>query len=170
MAQPRLLSAKSLYQKHIDIVTDLFWRRDWDALLMHLQVPGVWETPDAAPERIKSHAALRDRITQKRAALEDMGVTDYHRICETAEFANAARTQIRGRHRTFVMRSGAVLLDPYLCDMPLVLTDGIWKSSGYRTSLRNGDPRAAPRPLASGTMPPGAQSPDARRDQDVTKA
>ena len=170
MAEHHVFSAKSLYQKHIDIVTVLFWRRDWEALPLHLEVPGFLQTPETAPQRIDSHADLLERVAQKRAMLDEMDVTDYHRICEAAEFTDPARTKIEGRHRTFVLQRGVVLLDPYLCEMPLVLRDGVWKSAGYRTSLRNGDFRAAPRSFAYGLMTPAGQSPVDHKDQGVTKA
>lgn len=131
--------AKGLYQGYLDVFSDLARRRDYDGMVRFVALPVLWEATDGSVRRFDSMDAFLAAIRDQREAWDEMRIHDYQRICEGASFANATKTEIEGTHRTYMLKGGMPVLTPYQSWMRLYLVDGIWKSSGQRTELRNTD-------------------------------
>lgn len=125
--------AHVIYQEHLDIVSDAVWRRSHATLAHHIDEVLDIETVDR-PHLATTRAQAIGNLVAFRRAMEGVGATAYHRVCHAAEFVGEDR--IEGCHRTYVMRGGNYVIDPYDCDMILRRRDGLWRMSDTRVARR----------------------------------
>jgi hypothetical protein len=127
--------AKAIYQDWLDMVSRQMMDGAFDALAASMVYPNRMETADgvliyATPEEMTASA------TSFRSFLQSLGATDYHRICDTAEF-DAEGTGISGEHTTYILKGGNYALRPYRNRMRLQLDGGTWKGAGLAAAVLN---------------------------------
>lgn len=131
-------SAETIYQSNLDAVTRKFFTGDLSGVGDLIAIPSNVHTSDASL-RIERMEDLLVMLNEQRESLMRLGTTEYHRICIEAAFANPPGTRIMGRHRTYVLRGGTYLMDPYLCEQTLVKEGSFWRASDIRCGLKNRD-------------------------------
>lgn len=128
--------AHDIYQAHLDVVSDLQWRGDLDAVLDHMLLPKRIETADSVAV-MENAADMRASLGSFHASMHRLGANAYHRVCLKAEFAADDSEVILGVHRTYIMRGGQYVVAPYKAEMTLRRIDGQWRSASIRSGLRN---------------------------------
>lgn len=131
------MEAIEIYQNHLDRMSARMWNNDFVGMseMMYfphrINLPGHSRVIGSAEEQQLDARAFRE-------SLGALGATAYHRVCREARFADDARRRIVGRHKTYVMRGGSYLTDPYDCEMSLVPgDDGAWLADWITVSVRN---------------------------------
>lgn len=134
-----MISARDIYQAHLDAVTARFMAGDLDPLADYLGVPGEARTSDGWI-RLETFEVLLEVLTEQRSSLRRLGATDYLRLCTSARFGDAARTCIDGTHETHILRGGSYILPPYPCEQQLRLCDdGRWRAFRIACTMRKAD-------------------------------
>ncbi|UWQ16502.1 hypothetical protein [Jannaschia sp. M317] len=127
-------SARDIYQRHLDTVSEAMWSEDHDRVAQMMHYPHTMIYSDRqqivrAPEEL----AETSRLAKQR--LLDMGASAYHRVCLSAEFDVASPSRIIGRHMTFVLNGGTYLVPPYQGRMTLEIQDHLWRGIGILTEV-----------------------------------
>ncbi|MEZ5713786.1 MAG: hypothetical protein R3D85_00585 [Paracoccaceae bacterium] len=130
--------AVDIYQAHLDTVSQALFRGDFDAVTALMHYPSAMETDDDWV-CIDSAPALLPSLRSFRETLSRLGVTEYHRICRGADFAQDDPDRIEGLHETYALRHAVPAMPPYLNRMTLIRRDGIWLGAGIRAAARNTD-------------------------------
>ncbi len=128
--------AISIYQAHLDAVSEALWTRDFDRLLEHIHFPSFVETDDELL-RIETPESYLPSVRSFRRKLDQHGATAYHRICLEAVFATDDPTRIEGMHKTYALMGATQVMEPYLNQMTLVNMDGNWLGAGIRAATDN---------------------------------
>ena len=128
--------AASIYQAHLDAVSEALWARDYDRLLEHIHFPSFVETDDEVL-RIDTPESYLPSVKSFRRKLDQHNATAYHRICLEAVFATDDPTRIEGMHKTYALSGATPVMTPYLSQMTLVHMDGKWLGAGIRAATDN---------------------------------
>ncbi|CTQ50428.1 hypothetical protein [Jannaschia donghaensis] len=131
------MTARTTYQTHLDLVSGHLWNGEADGVAAMLFYPHVIHLPEA--DRIISNPEEQSKDAEAfRESLSALGATAFHRLCREARFDPNDENRIIGIHRTYVMRGGSYLTDPYDCAMSIVQqADGRWLADAIRVSVRN---------------------------------
>lgn len=118
------------YQEHLDFVSEALWAERYEDVASRMHYPHSIAC-DNLVQRIDSPAELVDTARIARASMTRVGGTAYHRVCLEASFDPTNDAVIHGRHRTFLLRGGTYVIDPYESDMTLRRgRGGIWLGAG----------------------------------------
>ena len=117
-------SAKDIYQRLLDDISLSYENDDFAAFTTYFDLPHTTYTFNKS-YTIKTLDDLRSVFDNMRAQFTGLGVTDYIRVCLTAEYLS--ETLIRGTHVTHITRKGANLEEPYPVMSHLNFTSGLWK-------------------------------------------
>ena len=131
-----MLSAKDIYQAHLDCVSKALWERSYEAILDLIRFPSFVET-DTEVLKIDSRECYLPSLISLRETLDRFGVTAYHRLCREAVFTSDDPNRIEGIHETFPLTGTTPVIEPYLNHMTLVQQDGLWQSAGLRSATQN---------------------------------
>lgn len=102
-------TARDIYQANLDAVTRALWVMDVAAAREHIALPKRMVT-DEGDFVVTNEADMRLLMQDFRNRLTSLGAEAYHRVCLTAQFANARQDIIHGTHRTFILRDGQMLV------------------------------------------------------------
>ena len=121
-----MASARDIYQIHLDAVTDALWERDFDRCLDLFTLPHRRRlgTRDVL---IEAKAALLAEGRAFRDTLDGLGATGFIRICRAGAFVGDDR--IEGEHESYVVRGGTYQVQPYLVQLKLLLSGGLWRAA-----------------------------------------
>ena len=131
-----MLSAKDIYQAHLDELGQAFWDMDFSTVLDMIHFPSFIETDDVTLH-IPDPASYLPSLKSLRDNLSTRGVTAYHRICREAIFAHEDPNRIEGIHEVYALSGATPVLEPYLTQMSLIHRDGKWIGAGLRTATSN---------------------------------
>lgn len=126
--------AKAIYQEHLDQVSRAMISGTFDAIARHVRLPCLMGTLDAETTFHKMEPLL-NTLRHFVENLRRLGMTDYIRICNEAQFTTA--TRIEGWHVTHVLTSGSHMVTPYKCEGVLELTEGVWCMTVGRSHVMN---------------------------------
>lgn len=124
-------TAKEIYQENLDSVAVCLWAHDYEGVCNLLVIPDGLYIGDGYAT-VKDRQGLLRHVETYRSRLEQLGAEGYHRLCLEASFVGEAGGRIRGRHRTFVLRGGKRLIDPYDGEMDLLRMPDGWKASALK--------------------------------------
>ncbi len=133
-----------IYQSFLDAFGALFWQRKWPEMETFIELPAHVSATDTSRVFEDFDSWVRARKLN-RDVLDEMGVSEYHRICRTARFAAPAegasgkRLRVLGEHETYFMQGGQLMMDPLRSQLTLVHLDGNWRSAGIHSALREAD-------------------------------
>lgn len=130
--------AEKTYQVLIDAISTHFWNRDWDLLEFFMDMPNT-VSADGKTRVFHSYAEFLPVLRESRANFDTLGVSEYHRLCRSARFEDAARTRIVGTHETFVLRGSAPVITPYTASIQAVWAGDRWCSRGLISNKREAD-------------------------------
>lgn len=128
--------ARAIYQGVLDAISQAMWSGDDAGVLAHLALPNrmgarddmrLFETPDT----------LLDTVRRFRQGLVAMGVRDFHRICNKADFDPANAERITGNHTTHLLAGGTYVLEPILNEMTLIRRGGKWLGAENRSLVES---------------------------------
>lgn len=142
MTEP-VAAARAIYQANLDAVGVAFWARDWDTIVRLIHTPSVVSSLDSV-SRHDTPEAMIASFSKSRDAFGMMGVTEYHRVCFDADFADGTQMVIAGEHTTHLIRGGSHLLPPYHCVMCLQKIDLTWRAAGLHCEISNADLMVVP--------------------------
>jgi hypothetical protein len=97
--------------------------------------PQTMETADGILS-FHAPAEMAEAAEAFRGFLAKMAATDYHRICNIAEFGTDGTT-VSGEHTTYILKGGNFAVPPYRNRMWLRLSDGAWRGSGVAAAVLN---------------------------------
>ncbi|WP_299817041.1 hypothetical protein [uncultured Jannaschia sp.] len=117
--------AAEIYQRLADATSRAAWDRDFDALGQLTDYPYTF-TSDRGTRVTHTFEEFRADVEAFRQSLATLGATAYHRVCLKAEYVEGSPDRIDGTHRSYVLRGGSYLVDPYECAMELVRRNGLW--------------------------------------------
>jgi hypothetical protein len=135
MIDVRTENAATIYQTHLDQVSDLLWARRLKELSEFMAYPHQMRCKDGR-QMIVSPGDLIAVARQACASLERVGATAYHRICCEADFALDDPDRIDGRHMVFVLNGAEYAIAPYEAEMTLRRFDGVWLGTGIVSHVR----------------------------------
>ncbi len=141
--QDLALTAKCIYQDHLDRLSEAVLSGDIDALIAGHTMPVriVTQTEDFV---IETQADLAECATLFHKSIKGMGANNYIRLVSEAEFLT--EDCIEGQHVTHTLKDAISLVPSYQNRMVLVRKDGIWRSSVVRSGLENASwPIASPK-------------------------
>lgn len=126
---------KDIYQDHLDRISRALWDGDFDTVCANMHLPKRIETADrvAVMETVED---MQASLVSFRDSMLRLGATAYHRVCRSVT-RDADPDLLHGIHRTYIMRGGQYVLDPYDVAMELRRVDGRWLGSTIRSHLRN---------------------------------
>ncbi|WP_417208791.1 hypothetical protein [Antarctobacter sp.] len=127
--------AVAQYQTVIDEINEHFWNRDWSALTTCISVPNRITALDAA-RLFDTHEEWLTVARAARDGFNTMGISEYHRVCRGAFFADPDERQIVGFHETFILRGCVLAVPRFKGFMRLVQHGGRWRSEGLHTEQR----------------------------------
>lgn len=133
-----LRSAAEIYQANLDAVSRMLFAGDLDRIGCHIAVPCAVHTQDSS-QRIEQLDDLMVMLREQRDCLRRLGATEYHRICIEAEFTDPTGLRIRGHHRTYLLRGGSYLMEPYPCEQQIELQGDDWKALDLNCQMRNSE-------------------------------
>lgn len=125
-------TAQDIYQRHLDLVTDMFWSRSFQAIVPHFTYPATISTPQETVV-IPSPEAFVAGVQRRRESLDRAGVTSFQRRCDKAGFASAQRDVIDGYHTSILLRDGIMVEPNIRSRLRLVLQDGVWRLKELQT-------------------------------------
>lgn len=128
--------ARHIYQSLLDDLTGVIQARDLASLCDSIDLPYEFRTLEGTVV-YRTRSELEQAIDTYLNALNQRGVTDIQRVCDTAQFLGGGR--ISGYHTTRAMRGDTLDAQPFLTRMNLVETDGEWRISICDNSLRSAD-------------------------------
>ncbi len=131
-----MTDAREIYQLNLDIVSRAVWTKDCATVLQHLKLPNQMYTADAGM-LVRTAEELCAVVEDFRAYLQRMGALDYHRICTEAEVDPDNPDRITGKHRTYILRGGRYVIEPYVNDMVMERVDGHWMATELRAHVEN---------------------------------
>jgi hypothetical protein len=117
-------TAKDIYQRLLDDISLSYEAGDFDAFTTCFDLPHTTYTFEKS-YTIKTLSDLRSVFDNMRAQFSGLGVTNYIRVCLTAEYLSPS--VIRGTHVTHVTKDGHHLEEPYPVMSHLNFTEGLWK-------------------------------------------
>ena len=120
-----MTDAQTIYQAHLDRVSQAIWASDFETVMRHKAYPNRMHFPDRTVTFAEPDPLAVD-ARQFRATLANLGATAYHRICTSAAFDPQDADRVIGSHRTYVLRGGNYVVAPYACDMVLVRRGDDW--------------------------------------------
>ncbi|SFI20595.1 hypothetical protein [Jannaschia pohangensis] len=129
-------SARDIYQRHLDIVSEAVWRGDMATVSAAMSYPHEMQTNDSTL-RVETPEDLQTSAIGFVESLRRQGATDYHRVCTEAEFATPGCDRIDGQHMVHVLKAGTYVTPPFASWMSLALIDGVWLGIGIRVAVRN---------------------------------
>lgn len=137
-------TAHDIYQRHIDEVSKAVFDGDIDSVIARWGIPHVFIS-HGGEEIVKGEEMLRRYMTNFHRHIRSIGATAYHRICLEAHFAPEDADRIEGRHRTYLLRGGSYVIDPYESDMVFERQNGVWRAilSRIPISIRQINPLRA---------------------------
>lgn len=130
-----MTTALTIYQEHLDEVSQCLWERDFEALAELMTYPHELVT-EHTPLQVDTPEILIEWARRFRQGLEKMGATAYLRVAVAAAFNGDDETRIDGFHRVYVLRGARHLIDPYSSEARLAHVDGRWLGSGVRAVMR----------------------------------
>ncbi len=132
--------ARDIYQAHLDEMSRAIWDGDMATMTRLHVFPNVICFPDGDRE-MHTGPDLHRMVLRFREHLEGLGATGYHRVCEAASFDPADTGRIEGEHRSYIMRGGNYVTEPYSCHMVLRRSDAGWHTAEITVpQLRHGIP------------------------------
>lgn len=112
------------YQANLDAVSDALWRNDRDAIGACLGDRVRIEMRGSEPlEHARSTVVAL--LLSFREAMVGLGATGYHRVADRASIDDRGR--LVGEHRTYVLRGGNYVIDPYRCAETLRRDGDRWR-------------------------------------------
>lgn len=128
--------ALTIYQEHLDRVTQALWTGDDDAMANLLSLPNCMRTEDGEI-LLETPEAIIKAARDFRRFLDRSGAREYHRIAREARFHPTDANRIDGTHDTYILRGGQYVMEPYLNHQVLVREAGVWRGSEIRAEVRN---------------------------------
>ncbi|MCU4654974.1 hypothetical protein N8I71_19210 [Roseibacterium sp. SDUM158016] len=128
-------TAGEIYQGFLDAVSHKMMARDYAAVAAGMCYPQTIETEDGLVS-FDGPGMMEEAAASFGAFLGRMGATEYHRICDRADFAGGG-TEIEGEHVTYILRGGTFVVPPYRNRMFLRFEDGAWRGAGIASAVRN---------------------------------
>lgn len=117
--------AREIYQSLLDRLDRAMWSGDDQAVLDNLALPNRMGTRDHMTT-FNTRQELLETVQSFRKGLVNMGVRDFHRICNQAGYDATDPGRITGNHTTHVLSGGSYVLDPFLNEMTLIRRNGRW--------------------------------------------
>ncbi|MGC1259711.1 MAG: hypothetical protein WA873_03520 [Jannaschia helgolandensis] len=128
--------AQTIYQYHLDSVSQLIWDRDFEGVTALMTYPHELATARGVTV-VDRPETMVDWARKFRAHLDELGATSYHRVAVAAAISGEDESEISGFHRVYVLSGATHLIDPYISEATLKLRDGVWLGSGVRAVLRS---------------------------------
>lgn len=128
--------AQDIYQAHLDLVSNALMSCDFDKALAAMALPMVIETIDIKINH-DTPSSLTTALVDFRNYFEGMDAGNYFRLCQDAQFLDADKTMIEGKHQTYVLRGGNYLIEPFVTAMTLKKIDGRWLATRTRSLITN---------------------------------
>jgi len=128
--------ALTIYQYHLDSVSQLIWDRDFEGVTALMTYPHELATARGVTV-VDRPETMVDWAREFRAHLDELGATSYHRVAVAAAISGENESEISGFHRVYVLSGATHLIDPYISEATLKLCDGVWLGSGVRAVLRS---------------------------------
>ncbi|MGB3689262.1 MAG: hypothetical protein WBA02_08180 [Jannaschia helgolandensis] len=128
--------ALTIYQYHLDSVSQLIWDRDFEGVTALMTYPHELATARGVTV-VDRPETMVDWAREFRAHLDQLGATSYHRVAVAAAISGEDESEISGFHRVYVLSGATHLIDPYISEATLKLCDGVWLGSGVRAVLRS---------------------------------
>ena len=128
--------ALTIYQYHLDSVSQLIWDRDFEGVTALMTYPHELATARGVTV-VDRPETMVDWAREFRAHLDQLGATSYHRVAVAAAISGEDESEISGFHRVYVLSGATHLVDPYISEATLKLRDGVWLGSGVRAVLRS---------------------------------
>lgn len=128
-------SAMHIYQDFLDEGSRRIMAGDFDAVAASMVYPQTMETADGILS-YNGPDQMAEAARAFRAFLAGMGATDYHRVCDMADF-DADGSAISGEHTTYILAGGRFAVPPYRNRMWLRLADGQWRGAGLAAAVAN---------------------------------
>ena len=132
------MTAREIYQHHLDIVSRALWDLDHDTMAKYLGMPNRMGTTDASI-LLDSQEKLRQAATDFRTHLSRMGAQHYHRLCTDAAYDPKDPDRIHGTHVTHILSGGAYVVQPFDNRMTLVRKGDIWLGIELRAVVGNAE-------------------------------
>ena len=123
--------ARTVYQTHLDRITEAVWRRDFGAAARAMHFPHRRITPEGEVFHLSPEDVTRD-IEVFRGALDALGATSYERTCEGAEYHPTNPDRIDGCHRACAWTAAGYAMRPWMTRLTLRRTDGLWRCAEMR--------------------------------------
>ena len=128
--------ALTIYQHHIDSVSQLIWERDFESITTLMTYPHELATARGVTV-VDRPETMVDWARDFRDNLDKLGATAYHRVAVAAAISGETEDEISGFHRVYVLSGATHLIEPYTSEATLKLRDGVWLGSGVRAVLRS---------------------------------
>lgn len=129
-----MLDAMTIYQTHLDLVSEAVWNKDDTTLAAAMTYPHALST-DRGLETINDGAAMIRRAHAFRQSLLDRGATGYIRVVVAAAFVGDAEDRIEGFHRVYVLNGATHVIAPYASEASLTRVGDEWLGSGVRSVI-----------------------------------
>ena len=147
--------AVSIYQAHIDALSDTFLRRDHHAFSGRMSFPHTMILDDQAVVTPDAETSFHN-LTEYAMTFQSQRVTEFIRLCSGAHFVTP--TRMEGTHVSHMLSGATRLSAPYANRLRLELINGVWLETAASNAIRRANalsslpvasdaPQPAPLPL-----------------------
>lgn len=127
------LDAVTIYQTHIDDLSDALLRRDTQAFMARMSHPHLMVTEDCIVKTSSADAA-HSNLFEFFTTFNAQNVTDFIRLCSAAHFVTP--TRIEGTHVSHMLSGGTRICQPYSNRIRLECINGVWLETAASNAIR----------------------------------
>ena len=142
--------AVSIYQAHIDALSDTFLRRDHHAFSGRMSFPHTMILDDQAVVTPDAETSFHN-LTEYAMTFQSQRVTEFIQLCSGAHFVTP--TRIEGTHVSHMLSGATRLSAPYANRLRLELINGVWLETAASNAIRRANALSS-LPVASDTPQP----------------